>query len=682
MDVSRRYYVYLFGFFGIFLAEIVFSCEVTLESERTECGNSVSSADTCPTTCCYDDSTTPKCYFREKDYGSIRHSNGLCINVKSDLNTLVWSRDCTSRNAFFLVSYDHPPFHLASGKCVLPPAKFDNPEYFANLVLSRSKQHCNSQIVTFRSTTNGNLKYIYNKNPYEICIGGKSIQEPHENENIFIQRSVCETNNMCNFSYVYERMFRENERASFHCASCSTIEIIQANYGVKIVERYPLAISSSDASCVTIAATKVVKDKCDRRERCSFVVNQNDFLQTPCLKSTILLVRYTCKWKIPAAPSALNVTVEDRNVLLIVWSNDNNNGKLIRFKISWKIVGETFVRSVTGYYKERTESKRLIGLQEATAYEITVARYSDDGKTVGRKRHKIAITRSAALKNTGKKSATSFEIQLRTLQKDDKYIQIVVVKTNRKPTKHPGNDLQPYDKNTVNSKPYIAAELGKTFVNQNSLFTVGDDKSYSKTRRTRRDISFKNVKLEPDTGYSVFQRTFKSADLYYDSDWMDVVTTDKELITKQSSTPSIKSPTAAMINTEKSTNTDNENYNKSCKASCSKMDGGTEWYLYIVTFVSGAFVGVVFSGIAGLFFYRRLKNKISAKSLQESKPESRPERNPVYEDLNLNEMNSGDDNYHQSLQGHSDSHEVSGENADSAYSELSTIREEDNNYQL
>ncbi|XP_028402371.1 uncharacterized protein LOC114525314 [Dendronephthya gigantea] len=651
-------------------------CELSSGINKTECGNDVSSSDSCPTTCCYNSLTTPSCYFRESDYGPIRHSNGLCINVKSDLVTLVWSRDCTSRNAFFLVSYDHPPFHLASGKCVLPSTKFGDPGN-ADLVLSRSKRYCNINIVTYRSTTNGNLKYFYRRIPYDICIGSKSIPEPRENENVSVQNSVCRTNNVCNFSYVYERMFRENENASFHCESCSTIEIIRANYGVKIVERYPLAISSSDASCVATTTTRVVKGKCDGRERCSFVVKQNDFLQTPCQKSTILLVRYTCKWKIPAAPSVLNVTVEGRNVLLIVWSNDNNNGKWIKFKVSWKKVGETLVLSVDQSDKERAASIRLTGLQEATAYEITVARYSDDGKTVGRKRRKIAITRSAALKNTGKKSTTSFEIQFGTLQKDDKYIQIVVVKTNRKPTKHPGNDLQPYDKNTVNTKPYIAAELEKTFVNKNSLFTVGDGKSYSKAARTRRDISFKNARLELDTGYSVFQRTFKNADLYYDSDWMDVVTTDKVLITKRSST---QPPTAAMINTEKSTNTDNENYNKSCKASCSKMDGGTEWYLYIVTFVSGAFVGVVFSGIVGLFFYRRLKNKISAKPLQETKPESRSERNPVYEDLNLNEMNSGDDNY-QSLQGNSDSQEVSGENADSAYTELNTIREEDNKYE-
>ena len=58
------------------------------------------------------------------DYGPIRHSNGLCLNVKdgshNDGTPLIWSRDCTSRNAFFLVPHDLPPYHVASGKCVLP----------------------------------------------------------------------------------------------------------------------------------------------------------------------------------------------------------------------------------------------------------------------------------------------------------------------------------------------------------------------------------------------------------------------------------------------------------------------------------------------------------------------------------------------------------------------------------
>ena len=66
----------------------------------------------------------PSHFIPYSDYGPIRHSNGLCLNVKngshSDNTSLIWSRDCTSRNAFFLVPHDFPPYHVASGKCVLP----------------------------------------------------------------------------------------------------------------------------------------------------------------------------------------------------------------------------------------------------------------------------------------------------------------------------------------------------------------------------------------------------------------------------------------------------------------------------------------------------------------------------------------------------------------------------------
>ncbi len=95
-----------------------------------------------------------------------------------------------------------------------------------------------------------------------------------------------------------------------------------------------------------------------------------------------------------------------------------------------------------------------------------------------------------------------------------RYVQIVVSKQRRctKPTNQPGNDLQPYDVNTVDNQPYIAAELDTSDVNKNSVFTVGDGEKYVRTgRRKRRSIEFQNVKLEPETCYSVLQRAFKSA---------------------------------------------------------------------------------------------------------------------------------------------------------------------------
>ncbi len=98
---------------------------------------------------------------------------------------------------------------------------------------------------------------------------------------------------------VYERKFSEGEQASFQCKSCSTIDVIWANYGVQVPQQYPFAISTSDKDCVSSTATSVMQNKCDGEELCSFTVQDRDFLPSVCGKSTILLVRFKCNNKIP-----------------------------------------------------------------------------------------------------------------------------------------------------------------------------------------------------------------------------------------------------------------------------------------------------------------------------------------------------------------------------------------------
>ncbi len=100
---------------------------------------------------------------------------------------------------------------------------------------------------------------------------------------------------------VYERKFSEGEYATFQCKSCSTIQIIWANYGVQVSQRYPFAISTNDKGCMSINATSVMKNKCNGKATCSFLVQGRDFLPSKsiCGRSTILLVRFKCKSKIP-----------------------------------------------------------------------------------------------------------------------------------------------------------------------------------------------------------------------------------------------------------------------------------------------------------------------------------------------------------------------------------------------
>lgn len=104
----------------------------------------------------------------------------------------------------------------------------------------------------------------------------------------------------CIVILVYERKIYETHLADFQCESCSTIEIIWANYGVQVQDQYPFAISTSETDCVTTEATSVMQKKCNGKTGCSFKVNEGDFLTPNCQgRTTILLVRYTCSNKIP-----------------------------------------------------------------------------------------------------------------------------------------------------------------------------------------------------------------------------------------------------------------------------------------------------------------------------------------------------------------------------------------------
>jgi hypothetical protein len=71
-----------------------------------------------------------------------------------------------------------------------------------DLVLKTGRE-CKGNFGTYRPTANGNLKYFYGASEYKICIGSESavITEPHENENVSIQESVCDKDNSCKLSY-------------------------------------------------------------------------------------------------------------------------------------------------------------------------------------------------------------------------------------------------------------------------------------------------------------------------------------------------------------------------------------------------------------------------------------------------------------------------------------------------
>ncbi|XP_046857427.1 uncharacterized protein LOC124450809 isoform X2 [Xenia sp. Carnegie-2017] len=272
------------------------------EGKLLECGNKVKQQDECPKTCCFNHTVYPPCYFKERDNSPIQHGNGLCVNVK-DASSLIWSRDCTSRNAFFLMSYDYPPHHLATGKCFLPFVTEDyKPGENVELILINSK-YCGGIFGRYRQTTNGNLEFYNGNSPYKLCIGGSLVisnkWEPQVNEEVFINYDTCNVNNSCKFIYVYERKFQQGENLTIHCSeSCSSsvIKVRSAEYGV-LMDRKPYKISSRIKDCLSMSALSVLQKKCNGRSKCSFTVYKDEFLSkaSKCNKNTTLLVYYTCK---------------------------------------------------------------------------------------------------------------------------------------------------------------------------------------------------------------------------------------------------------------------------------------------------------------------------------------------------------------------------------------------------
>ena len=100
---------------------------------------------------------------------------------------------------------------------------------------------------------------------------------------------------------VYERKFSKGKEAKFQCESCSRVEVIWADYGVELQQKYPFQIAKNDQSCRSTNSTSVVQNKCNNKKICSFIVRDADFLfsVSNCGSDVILLVRYKCKTNIP-----------------------------------------------------------------------------------------------------------------------------------------------------------------------------------------------------------------------------------------------------------------------------------------------------------------------------------------------------------------------------------------------
>ncbi len=106
------------------------------------------------------------------------------------------------------------------------------------------------------------------------------------------------------------------------------------------------------------------------------------------------------------------------------------------------------------------------------------------------------------------------------------------------------------------------------------------------------------------------------------------------------------------------------------KACLNDSSSGTQWYIVVVSLVSGIIIGVLCSNIVWCSHRRWFRNR---------KPERNPEPQPTevdttYQELDLTQMNK-EDNY-QSLRVNAAS-----DDEESTYTELNKTRDDENNYQ-
>ena len=78
----------------------------------------------------------------------------------------------------------------------------------------------------------------------------------------------------------------------------------------------------------------------------------------------------------------------------MTWSNDDNGVAQNKFQLCWKKDGETVQQCTIVTSSEPRISKSIFSPQVATKYIISVARYTKDEKTLGKKSQDVAITRS------------------------------------------------------------------------------------------------------------------------------------------------------------------------------------------------------------------------------------------------------------------------------------------------
>ncbi|CAB4004032.1 Hypothetical predicted protein [Paramuricea clavata] len=190
------------------------------------------------------------------------------------------------------------------------------------------------------------------------------------------------------------------------------------------------------------------------------------------------------------------------------------------------------------------------------------------------------------------------------------------------------SDLKPYQTNTKD--PYVTAYLKADVLPL--VFVIGDGKDYNSEKE-----KYSNKPLKQNSSYIVFLRYFESEGSYYSTKWSSNIRT------------MIRAPDKA-----------------------NDISSGTEWYIVVVSLVSGIIIGIPLSYIV-LCYHRKLR---STKS--QSNAESQNDK--TYQDLDLTKMNTEVEDNYESLRVNIASNDTEKDD-DATYTELNSNKDVENNYQ-
>ena len=114
-----------------------------------------------------------------------------------------------------------------------------------------------------------------------------------------------------------------------------------------------------------------------------------------------------------------------------------------------------------------------------------------------------------------------------------------------------------------------------------------------------------------------------------------------------------------------------------------------EWYIVVISSVSGIIIGILFSYVFFRFYRRCLRNKnreaqvinLSTRNKNLTNPEAETnEADSTYQELDLTKMNQEDNYQSLDMKGNTEIYDA-GDRDESTYTKLDSVRDAENNYE-